>query len=129
MGSDRDAAVARVPLMRTTFASILLVASAVLARAADVAGNAENGRLLLRQYGCGGCHRIPGVEAARGNVGPSLEGIARRVYLAGRLPNTPENMVRWIVEPKAIHPGTAMPDLSVSEAQAHDMVAHLYRLR
>jgi len=92
-------------------------------------GNPENGRLLLRQFGCGDCHRIPGVATAEGFAGPPLDAIARRVYLAGLLPNTPENMVRWIRSPKSIDPRTAMPDLQVTEAHARDMTAYLYRLR
>jgi cytochrome c2 len=94
-----------------------------------VEGNAENGQLLLRQYGCGACHRIPGVAAADGSVGPPLAGIARRVYIAGVLPNTPQNMARWIQHPQRFEPRTAMPDLQVSPAQARDMVAYLYRQR
>jgi len=92
-------------------------------------GDPERGRLLLRQYGCGACHRIPGVAAADGNVGPPLDGIAKRVYLGGVLPNTPENMVRWIRAPRNFDPLTAMPDLQVSEPFAQDMAAYLYRLR
>jgi cytochrome c2 len=89
----------------------------------------ERGRLLLRQFGCGTCHRIPGVPAARGGVGPPLDGLARRVYLAGLLPNTPANLARWIRAPQAIDPGTAMPDMQVGEDHARDMVAYLATLR
>ena len=92
-------------------------------------GDPENGRLLLRQFGCGSCHRIPGVATAEGNVGPPLDAIARRVYLAGRLPNTPDNMVRWIRSPQSIDPRTAMPDLMVTEQHARDMTAYLYGLQ
>lgn len=92
-------------------------------------GDPERGRLLLRQFGCGACHRIPGVASAQGHVGPPLEGVARRVYLAGVLPNTPQNMVRWIQAPQAFHPRTAMPDMQVGDAHARDMVAYLYTLR
>ena len=92
-------------------------------------GDPENGRLLLRQFGCGSCHRIPGVAAARGNVGPSLEGVGKRVYLGGVLPNTPENMVRWILDPKRFDPETAMPDLPVAEGQARDIAAYLQGLK
>ena len=106
---------------------MLLALAASFAHAQS--GDAENGRLLLRQFGCGACHRIPGVATATGNVGPSLEAIARRSYLAGRLPNTPDNMVRWIRDPKRIDPKTAMPDLGVGEAHARDMTAYLYRLQ
>jgi cytochrome c2 len=92
------------------------------------AGDAENGRLLLRQFGCGDCHHIPGVAGARGQVGPPLDRLARRVYLAGVLPNTPQQLSNWIREPQAIRPGTAMPDMQVSAAHARDMVAYLYTL-
>jgi cytochrome c len=92
-------------------------------------GDAERGRLLLRQYACGSCHRIPGVAAARGTFGPPLDALSRQVYLAGVLPNTPDNLVRWIVDPQAIEPGTAMPDMQVSPEQSRDMAAYLYTLK
>ena len=92
-------------------------------------GDAQNGRLLLRQFGCGACHRIPGVATAEGTIGPPLDAVARRVYLAGRLPNTPQNMVRWIRAPHSVDPSTTMPDLQVTQAHARDMTAYLYTLR
>jgi cytochrome c2 len=92
-------------------------------------GDAARGRVLLQRYGCGYCHTIPGVEDARGNVGPPLDDVGRRVYLAGSLPNTPQQMAQWIRFPQSYRPGTAMPDLHVSAEDARDMVAHLYRLR
>lgn len=92
-------------------------------------GDAANGRLLLRQFGCGNCHRIPGVAAAEGSIGPPLAGVGRRVYLAGVVPNSPENLASWIRAPQRHKPGTTMPDLQVTEAQARDMVAHLQGLR
>ena len=91
--------------------------------------NPENGRLLLRQFGCGSCHEIPKVEMARGRVGPPLDGIANRVYIGGVLPNTPENMVSFIRDPQNAAPRTAMPSLGVSEPHARDMVAYLYSLK
>lgn len=113
---------------------IAAVVCVVLAGCGDkppsaLGGDPDNGRLLLRQFGCGSCHRIPGVAAARGNVGPSLEGVGKRVYLGGVLPNTPENMVRWILDPKQFDPETAMPDLPVAEGQARDIVAYLQGLK
>jgi cytochrome c2 len=113
-----------------------LTACLALAACADrdsgpfaLAGDAENGRLLLRQFGCGACHAIPGVAAADGRMGPPLAAVARRAYLAGVLPNTPESMVDFIRAPSAVDPLTAMPDLDVTEAHARDMVAYLYTLR
>ena len=83
----------------------------------------------MLKYGCASCHVIPGVAGARGVVGPSLEGIASRVYLGGKLPNTPENMTLWVREPQKVSPGTAMPDLGVTEEDGRDMVAYLYTLK
>lgn len=94
-----------------------------------VAGDPESGRLLLRQYGCIACHEISGVAGGKGNVGPPLDGIRNRVYLAGVLTNTPQNMARWIRTPQELAPGTAMPNLQVTEQHAQDMVAYLYRAK
>ena len=95
----------------------------------DVDGDAENGKLLLRQFGCGACHSIPGVATADGLVGPPLDGIAHRVYLAGVLPNTPQAMAAFIREPQLADPRTAMPDLGIGEQHARDMTAYLYTLK
>lgn len=113
----------------------LVIAVLTLAACAErppppgVSGDAEAGRLMLRQYGCGACHRIPGVATADGNVGPPLERLAEQVYIAGVIPNTPENLVRWIRAPQSVEPATAMPDLKVTEGHARDMAAYLYTLR
>lgn len=92
-------------------------------------GNAAQGKALMKSYGCGSCHVIPGIYTARGMVGPPLLYFSRRTMIAGELPNSPENLVRWIRNPLAIEPGTAMPDLGVSNDQAYDMAAYLYTLR
>ena len=109
----------------------MLLLSAACSREAPPAldGNPENGRLLLRQFGCGSCHEIPGVAAAHGKVGPPLEGIGSRVYIAGVLPNTPASLVAFIRSPQLAHPNTAMPDLGVAEPHARDMAAYLGTLR
>lgn len=85
-------------------------------------------RLALRQYACVACHRIPGMTGSDVHAGPPLEGLARRALIAGRLPNTPEHLVQWIRAPQAVKPGTAMPDLGVSEEHARLMAAYLSRL-
>jgi cytochrome c len=82
----------------------------------------------IRRYGCAGCHTIPGVAAARGLVGPPLVGLRKRVYVAGVLPNSAGNLIRWIVDPPAIDPRTAMPASGISEAEARDVAAYLYAL-
>lgn len=95
---------------------------------AGEAGDPEKGRLLLRQYGCGTCHRIEGVAGAAGRVGPPLDAFSRQIYVAGVLPNTRDHLVRWIVDPQGVSPGSAMPDMGVSERQARDMAAYLHGL-
>jgi cytochrome c2 len=92
-------------------------------------GDARRGAAWMTQLGCAGCHTIPGVRGAKGNVGPPLAGIGTRTYVAGMLRNTPANLVRWIRDPQAVVPGNAMPNMGVSEATARDIAAYLYTLR
>ena len=92
-------------------------------------GNAQVGKTLIVSKGCGACHVIPGVQGARGLVGPPLYFYSRRVIIAGELPNTPDNLVRWLKDPKQVEPGTAMPDLNLNDQQARDVAAYLYTLR
>ena len=94
-----------------------------------VDGDPEAGADLIRDYGCPACHTIPGITAADGIVGPSLQGFGSRVYIAGAYPNTPDNLVRWIMEPPDMVPATAMPDMNVPEDQARHIAAYLYTLR
>lgn len=91
-------------------------------------GNAERGQRLLAQFQCGACHQIPNVPAARSHMGPSLANLRQQSYIAGQFPNQPETLVRWIIEPQAMQPGTLMPDMGVSPGQARDMAAYLYGL-
>jgi cytochrome c1 len=92
-------------------------------------GDGKRGAMLLQQYGCGACHGIPGVRSADGTIGPPLDRLGRRVYIAGTLVNTPSELARWIRAPEVAKPGTAMPDAHVTEPDARDIVAYLYALR
>jgi cytochrome c1 len=92
-------------------------------------GNAERGKIAIRAYGCGSCHTIRGVVGARGLVGPPLSDVAEHMYIAGVLPNEPENIVRWIMNPPAVDAKTAMPALGVSEQAARDIAEYLYSLK
>jgi cytochrome c len=94
--------------------------------AATTGGNPERGQELFVDYGCGSCHSLKHVRKAKGMVGPPLDGIAVRAILAGKLGNSPDNMQRWIRDPQAVTPGTAMPDLKVGERDARDITAFLY---
>lgn len=91
-----------------------------------IGGDPDRGRAALARYECGVCHVIPGVPDAVGKVGPALDNYARRSYVAGKFPNDPETLVRWIVDAPAMAPQTAMPAVPMSAKEARDMAAYLY---
>jgi cytochrome c1 len=91
-------------------------------------GDPQSGKAAIRRYGCHTCHTIPGVQGANAVVGPPLDRMGKRVYIAGAVLNTPENMIRWIRDPHVIEKGTAMPNTGVSEQDAKNIAAYLYTL-
>ncbi len=92
-------------------------------------GDAKRGEAAVERYGCAACHAIPGIANQGSNVGPPLHKMALRGYIGGVLPNTPADMVRWLQNPPAVDPRTAMPNLGISEAEARDIAAYLYTLK
>jgi cytochrome c len=86
---------------------------------------ARNGHDLIVELGCGSCHMIPGVRGADGLVGPPLIHWSQRTFIAGKFPNTPENLTAWIHDPQAMDPGVDMPTLGITEEQAADIAAYL----
>ena len=92
-------------------------------------GDAGRGAAVILARECGTCHRIPGIRGADGLAAPPLDWMARRTYIAGRVPNDPETMVRWVRAPETIDPATAMPNLGLSAQQARDVAAYLFTLR
>lgn len=92
---------------------------------ADGGTAADRGKALIAQFGCGACHVIPGVDGADGRIAPPLTDWARRRYVAGLLPNTPEALALWIEDPQAVKPGTAMPTMAIGPVAARDIAAYL----
>ena len=92
-------------------------------------GTASRGPIAMERYGCGTCHTIPGVRGANGKVAPPLLWFGQRSFIAGEVSNTPEHLITWITVPQAIEPGTAMPNLGVTDEEARDIAAYLYTLR
>jgi putative membrane protein len=92
-------------------------------------GDPKLGMQYIRAYGCGSCHTIPGVQGAYANVGPPLTKVGMRTYLAGRIVNTPENMMRWIHNPKTVDDKTAMPVTGITLQEAWHVTAYLYTLK
>ncbi|SDY87094.1 Cytochrome c, mono-and diheme variants [Citreimonas salinaria] len=92
-------------------------------------GNPERGRKAMQVHACPQCHMIEGIVGRSDlHVGPPLDDAGARKYIAGVVPNTPENMIRWIMHPQEVDPLSAMPDLGVSEGIARDMAAYLYAI-
>ena len=94
-----------------------------------VGGDPERGRLLVQQYQCAACHFIPEVQGAGGDAGPSLAYMGRLSYIAGSIPNQPENMIRFLQNPPAVKPGILMPALGITDDEARHMAAFMYTLR
>lgn len=95
---------------------------------ADMGEEAEQGVQALADYGCRSCHTIPGVQLANGIVGPPLDFWGSRSYISGTLVNNPDNLAIWLMNPQSIDPATVMPQMGVSEADAHNIGSYLYTL-
>ncbi len=116
---------------RRPAAAILAAAAAVLGACGEEEGpvpnaRAERGRALIEQHGCGTCHVIGGVDGANGRIGPPLTNFKDNRMVAGQLQNTPENVVRFILEPRRFDPQTAMPDVGLTPEQAMAVAEYLY---
>jgi mono/diheme cytochrome c family protein len=88
----------------------------------------QRGKSAIHQYACATCHVIPGIAATPAPVGPPLDGMARRAFIGGVLPNTADNMQRWLLDPQQVAPRTAMPALGLTERDAADIAAFLATL-
>ena len=105
----------------------------------------ETGKQLFLAKGCVACHTVSGVPGAVGEVGPKLDGVgdaSRRQRIAdGRglpcsgcpqsagLENSVDSMKRWLANPPAVKPGTAMPNLSLAPREVDSLVAFLQTLK
>ena len=69
------------------------------------------------------------MTGATATAGPALGGIASQTFIAGRLTDTPENMMRWIQHPHTVNPRTVMPEMNVGEQDSRDITAYLYTLK
>lgn len=92
-------------------------------------GDPHAGRDAIRKYGCQACHTIPGVQGATAVVGPPLDRMGSRVYIAGSFPNNPQNMMQWLRQPQQMRPHSAMPNMGVTEDDSRNIAAYLYTLR
>ncbi|HEY2595383.1 MAG TPA: c-type cytochrome [Chloroflexota bacterium] len=100
----------------------------------------QQGMTVIEQHRCGGCHIIPGIPNANGNLGPDLSAhgdvppVSDRGMIAtypnGAVPNnSPDDMAAWLVNPNALKPGTAMPNLGLSQDDANAAAAYMYAIQ
>src|SRR5690242_14437922 len=124
--------------MKRSLPSLLFIAVTCVLSACDespnpqvaiTGGDPNKGKAAIRTYGCASCHTIPGVYGADALVGPPLDHVASRSYIGGVVQNTPQNLIDWVQNPRAIDSKTAMPNVHVSESDAKDIASFLYTLR
>ncbi|WP_338875118.1 cytochrome c oxidase subunit II [Spirosoma sp. SC4-14] len=78
---------------------------------------------------CGSCHRIRGTTA-NGDVGPDLTHFAsRKTMLSGMMPNTRENLRKWLSDPQSIKPGSRMPRFIYPKDSINVLVDYLSTLQ
>lgn len=97
--------------------------------AAMTGGDPRAGLAAIERHGCGACHEIPGLPMTQGRVGPSLDKVAVRAFIGASLPNTPQAMTGFVAQPEHVLPQGGMPTMPVTNAEARDIAAYLYRLR
>jgi cytochrome c oxidase subunit 2 len=87
------------------------------------------GRELFEKTACMNCHTIAG-SVAGGRFGPDLTHLMSRDTLAsGVVPNTRENLRRWIERPDTFKPASLMPALGFSDSELDAVTDYLMTLR
>lgn len=86
------------------------------------------GKELVQSYGCTSCHIIPGMVGNPADLGPDLSNWSKRKYIAGEVPNRHKELSTWLMKPHAIDPQTTMPNLGISEKEAHAIATFLHTL-
>jgi cytochrome c oxidase subunit II len=91
--------------------------------------NVSAGRSAFLVQSCINCHRVRGTSA-QGTYAPDLTHLMSRKTLAsGMVPNTPENLRRWVADPQTIKPGCLMPAFGLSDQERDEIVRYLLTLR
>jgi cytochrome c2 len=116
--------------VRALFLTLIGSAASAQENIAPLApGSPAHGAALIAEKGCGACHMIPGITGANGLVGPPLTLMGRRIFVAGLLRNSPQNLAAWVLEPQRFVPGNAMPSTGLTASEALDVAAYLETIR
>lgn len=96
--------------------------------AADDTSTAKGREVFLSQS-CVNCHRVRGTTA-EGTYAPDLTHLMGRATLAsGMVPNTPENLRKWIDDPQQVKPGCLMPAFGLSDQDHDQLIRYLQTLQ
>jgi cytochrome c oxidase subunit 2 len=91
--------------------------------------SAERGKQLFESATCVQCHRVAGTDAVA-QIGPDLTHIAQRQTLgAGVLENNVDNLAKWMQNPQTFKPGVYMPNMRLTDEEAHDIATYLENLK
>lgn len=86
------------------------------------------GSALFVSKACFVCHSIRGGMTI-GRAGPDLTHLMSRDTLAsGAVPNTAENLRKWVRNPETFKPGSKMPPQDLSDQELDQIVAYLMTL-
>ncbi len=90
---------------------------------------AAEGRAVFEQNACINCHAVRGT-VANGRYGPDLTHLMSRDTIAsGILPNTKDNLEKWIKNPDAFKPGCNMPAMKLSDRDIAEIASYLITLK
>jgi cytochrome c oxidase subunit 2 len=90
---------------------------------------AAEGQAVFLRNACLNCHAVAGT-AATGRFGPDLTHLASRDTIgSGAIPNTAENLRKWIDNPNKLKPGSLMPQMHLNDHDLDTVTAYLTTLR
>ena len=89
-------------------------------RSLDAGAVARGRELFYVKFACQACH-IADYKKDKGYVGPALADVGDRL--------TPVWMYKWLKDPNAVVPGTAMPNPRLADKEAKDLTAFLVTLK
>ena len=87
------------------------------------------GETIFNRKTCGSCHNVSGTPADA-HIGPDLTHFASRTtILSGMMPNTQNNLKKWLEDPQKVKEGANMPDFLLSDKEVSALVDYLEKLK
>ncbi|VTT97037.1 cytochrome c oxidase subunit ii : Cytochrome c oxidase subunit 2 OS=Granulicella mallensis (strain ATCC BAA-1857 / DSM 23137 / MP5ACTX8) GN=AciX8_2886 PE=3 SV=1: COX2_TM: COX2: Cytochrom_C [Gemmataceae bacterium] len=86
----------------------------------------------FRSQSCVNCHTVRDKQDTRANgtFGPDLTHLmARKTIAAGMIPNTPENLKKWVFSPESVKPGCLMAGFDLGEKDMKAVIDYLTTLK